>query len=260
MDSKELRRKYRKLQDELKLLADPDVVYNKVATPQMIDFTYVYESPDEPSGHKPYPVFHRLDPDGFLLTKAQVTNRVNRRRKKYGGAAPIKEYELAVKYADRKPLDEWDSEELARGRPRNKDGSFSGPKPKWVSMAMHEEAVEKFAKVIKMEMGVATVTAMEQLNEILSNEETDYRGKPLVSASTKLDAAKFLIEHLLGKPKQHIESDVSVKLQGILGSVIVNPNDDLQERDVLNGYSTAHFPGVTMELASMEDANEHGTD
>lgn len=244
------------LRQDLKILQDPEYTFNKQATPFDLDFTHVYDTPDEPTGHQPFPVKYRLDPDGRVISRTQINARIKRRRRRQGEKTTYQEYELAEKYAHRKPLEEWDSEELARGRPRNKNGSFSGPKPAFVTMAVHEEAVEKFAQVIKTEMSVATISAVEQLNSILQNEETDYRGKPIVSASTKLDAAKFLIEHLVGKPKQRIESDVSIKLQNILGSVIVNPEDETKERDVLMGYSPAHFPGVTMELATMEDAND----
>lgn len=240
---------YKELRRELKTMQSKDCKVGKYATPLTLDFTNVFDTPDEPSGHCPVPPKRKLDHDGNLVTPARVRARVQRKRRK--GDTSLTTTEAEVLYADKKPIELWDTEELARGRPRNKNGTFSGPKPKWVSMDMHEEAVDRFARVIKTDMGVATIEAMEQLNNILKNEETDYRGKPLVSASTKLDAAKFLIEHIVGKPKQHIEQDVSVKLQAILGSVIVNP----EHHDTsLNGYSTAHMPGETMELATLEDA------
>lgn len=235
---------YAELAKELKVMRDDDYRVGKNATPLPLDFEGVVDSPDEPSGHMPIPLKAKVDNDGYLLTKNQTRSRV-RRKQRRGEQLTAQEAKVLYK----KPLEDWDSEELARGRPRNKDGSFRGARPEWVSMAMHEEAIDRFTKGIKTELGVATITAMEKVNEILQNDETDYRGKPVVSASTKLDAAKFLIEHMVGKPKQHIEQDVSIKLQAILGSVIVNPGDDL------TGYEPAHMPGVTMELATMEAAN-----
>lgn len=236
---------YLDLHAELRQLRSKDVPYNKLATPRLLDFEFVPDVPDEPSGHVPHPPLARLDHDGNLMTPKLVRARLRKRRAK--GDPSISPAEAELLY--RKPISEWDTEELARGRPRNRDGEFSGPKPQWVTMDLHEEAIDRFSRVIKTEMGVATIKAMDQINSILTNEETDYRGKPLVSASTKLDAAKFMIEHLVGKPKQHIENDVSVKLQSILGAVIVNPNED-------RGYSTGHMPGVTMELATREVSNE----
>lgn len=239
---------------ECKKLGNSDVKGNKAATPMTIDFRYVMDVDDQPMGHQPFRIEQKLDPDFKLLTVEGIKRRVNRKRHTRGGMAEIKAYEVAVAYANRKPLEEWDTEELARGRPRNKDGTFRGPKPQYVSMAMHEEAVDKFAAVIRTEMNVATVKAVEELQSILNNDEVDYRGKPIISPSVKLDAAKFLVEHIVGKPKQHIEQDVSIKLQAILGTVIVNPGED---EDGIDIYEPAHLPGVTMELATREPYSDN---
>ena len=223
----------------------------KKGTPMMLDFTHVVDSPDSPTGVTQDGTRKKYTADGYRMTAKSIRARIRSKRQKLDAATLITPQEATVLY--KKPIEEWDSEELARGRPRNKQGTFSGPKPSYVTMSMHEESLNRFTKVIKTDMGVATIKAMEQLNAILANEDTDYRGKPLVSASTKLDAAKFLIEHLLGKPKQTVENEVSVKLQSILGSVIVNPDED-GEMD-FSGYTTAHMPGVTMELATQEESH-----
>ena len=248
------KKKLLELQAELRILNSKDATSNKKGSVREIDFSYTPESPDEPTGHTPYPVRYRLDPDGMLMDRDTMMKRIRKRRNKHGGIADIKPYEATVLYGDRKPLEEWDTEELARGRPRNRDGSFRGPKPKYVTMAMHEEAIDRFSAIVKTEMSVSTISALENINKILQNEDVDYRGKPVISAGTKLDAAKFLLEHIVGKPKQHIEQDVSIKLQGILGNVIINPEDNTTEADLAN-YRPAHMPGLTMELASMEDFN-----
>lgn len=123
-----------------------------------------------------------------------------------------------------KPLDEWDEEELARGRPRAIDGSFKGKRPAYIDMALHEEIVKKFTQVIKFEMNGHAVKALAVIGHVLADEAEDEKGRPMVPAATKLDAAKFLIEHVIGKPKQRVETDISVKLQGILATVMVNPS------------------------------------
>ena len=33
----------------------------------------------------------------------------------------------------------------------------------------------------------------------------------------------YFIDHTLGKPKQRVETDISVKLQGLLASVVITP-------------------------------------
>lgn len=135
-----------------------------------------------------------------------------------------------------KPIEEWDHEELARGRPRDKAGGFRGRPPDWVTRAVHEQIVKQFETIVKTEMNVHTVKALTVLEHILDDESTDAKGRPLVNASTKLDAAKFLVEHILGKPKQRMETDISVKLQGLLGVAMVNPDPTGEGFALTQGY------------------------
>lgn len=124
-----------------------------------------------------------------------------------------------------KPLEEWDDEELARGRPRAKDGTFKGRAPAWIDRRLHEEIVKRYQEVVKTEMNVHTIEALAVLKSILEDNSTDDNGKPITPASVKAGVAEFLIEHVIGKPKQRTEADISVKLQGILGAAIVNPSE-----------------------------------
>ena len=124
-------------------------------------------------------------------------------------------------------ISDWDLEELARGRPKAKDGTFKGRPPKFLDRQLHEEIMKRFETIVKQEMNTHTVSALEVIGRILDNDETDEKGRPVVPAGTKLDAAKFLVEHAIGKPKQRTETDISLKLQGILGAVMVQPNSDL---------------------------------
>lgn len=198
--------------------------------------------------------------EGRLLTPKQIRARARRRWKRAQGGQGkeilTQEEREALYY---KPLDQWTIEELAAGRPQALDGSgFKGPKPKWVTQEVHEEAMDRFAKVIKGSMNERTVDALETMQMILANEDVDNRGRPLVSASVKLDAAKFLLEHVVGKPKQHITQDISVKLQGLLATVTVNPNDALAPPEFGGvgqsgpAYSLAHYPGQTIPMGEIE--------
>lgn len=227
---------------------------NQGASVVTINFTKVEDIRQRKSGKIRDLLPARTKPrtaDGKLLTPKQIRARARRRMNR---ADIMSDQEMEYLY--RKPVSEWDTEELARGRPRNTDGKFSGPAPKWINRAVHEEAMERFTAVVKESMNATTVDALGVLTMLLQDDERDDKGKPIVSASTKLDAAKFLIEHVIGKPKQRIESDVSVKLQGILGQVMVNPSQALMAQDLGGeGYTMAHFPGVTMPMAEqIEDA------
>lgn len=190
-----------------------------------------------------------VNEEGKLLTPKQIRARARRRAARGSKSRkPImSELEFEALY---KPIEDWDLEELARGRPRDVDGGFRGRKPSWITREVHERAMEQFQLAIKTEMGVMGTTALDTLRYVLDNEDTDERGKPIVPASAKNQAAMFLLEHVVGKPKQQVQQDISVKLQGILGAVMVNPNEGLApaEQGGLGGYEIAHFPGRTLPM------------
>lgn len=127
-----------------------------------------------------------------------------------------------------KPLEEWDAEELARGKPRSADGSFRGPAPAWINAAVHEEAIKRFKDISQSDLRALVPTALDTVKMIMTSEATDDKDRPLVPAGVKLDAAKWTIEHLVGKPTQRQELDISVKLQGVLAAVMVGPDEQGQ--------------------------------
>jgi hypothetical protein len=86
-----------------------------------------------------------------------------------------------------------------------------------------------FKQRVRGSMNETTVKALSLLASLLDNDDTDHKGRPVVAASTKLDASKFLVEHLLGKPTQRTETDISVKLSGMLASVMVSPEMSLPD-------------------------------
>lgn len=170
-----------------------------------------------------------------VMSKKQIRARARR-------AGKIHKAEMEKLY---KPFEEWDEEELARGRPRAVDGTFRGAAPKWITREMHELAMTRFKDIVEGKMRGETVTAMALLHSILTNEDVDEKGRPFVSAGTKLDAAKFLIEHVVGKPTQRTETDISVRLQGLLAMATTGPGTG--EDRVLA------VPQEVWDLASEED-------
>lgn len=226
------------------------------ATVHTINFTRTTLTRVKPSG-----VVHDAgnDPrprtsEGKLLTDKQIRARARRKYKRLKNAQEeiLKGDEFEWAY---KPVEEWSMKELAMGRPLPPDGVPKGPKPRWVDMEVHEKSMDLFMKAVRTEMNANTVDALTALQMILSDDRLDARGKPLVGPSIKLDAAKFLLEHVVGKPRQHVTQDISIKLQGLLGTVMVNPNDALAPGDMGGlgqgdqaAYSVAHYPGHTFAL------------
>ena len=194
------------------------------------------------------------DERGKLLTPKQIRARARRRQ-----ARGAKEYLTTEEFeALYKPVEQWDMEELANGRPRNARGKFDGgPKPRWIDREVSERATELFHEKVRGGMNGLTVSALATLQHLVENEGTDNRGRPLVPATVKAQVSQFLLEHVVGKPKQRIESDISVKLQAILGVVMANPNEALSSpAQGGQGYSIGHLPGVTLELGSAEESDE----
>lgn len=219
-----------------------DPLFDRPATPHTIDFSVcrtVYLARDEKglmrnvtrSGY-------RMDKPGTITTTSVeyhdpmgvqkgigLSNNPGQKR-----ARARRRLKKGIKMADDawddlyKPIEEWDLEELARGRPRNKDGRFHGPAPKYITNEVHERAMERFKLMVKQGLNTHTVDALGVIGMILKSAEEDNRGKPLVPYSTRLDAAKYLIDHTVGKATQPTSTDISVKLQGILGQVMVTPD------------------------------------
>lgn len=188
---------------------------------------------------------------GYSMSEKQIRARARRKASKH---QRIAQSELETLY---KPLDEWDLEELARGRPRAVDGTFKGRPPAYISREVHEKAMEKFRDMVRGEMQVYTVDALKLLGKIIDEDDTDDKGRPLVSASVKLEAVKFLLEHVVGKPKQPVEADISVKLQGILGAALVNPGDMASFNPASPASARALGRGEVIE-AELDEEEEDG--
>jgi hypothetical protein len=181
-----------------------------VATAHMIDFRKVKD-------HKvPLPVKPRRTTSGKALVMSPKQLRERARRSKKGTNS--EDFEILYR-----PVEEWDAEELARGRPRDRNGKFTGRAPAWITRELHEESMTRFRSLVRDGMNANTNIAIETIKKIMESTEMDDDGRPLVNYGTKLDAAKYLIDHTLGKPKQRVETDISVRLQGMLASTIITP-------------------------------------
>jgi hypothetical protein len=180
------------------------------------------------------------------LTPKQLRARARRQMRKTGRAAPD-----TVEKLYGKPLEDWDPEELARGRVKDKNGNFTGRAPEWRTREMHEAAMERFKVLVQEEARVVTFDAVKMLKDVIDNDEVDEKGKPVVPYGVKVDVAKFLYEHLVGKAKQPITGDINVKLQGILANVMV---------DATGEASSTHRQIEGMDIIDAEiEEGESGT-
>lgn len=221
------------------------------ATPRVIDFAAAARHQPEP-GHKNLIDDRDENGDGLVMTPKRIRARARRAREK-GKKIRIDDLDALWK-----PIEDWDMEELAHGRPRAADGSFRGRKPAYITQELHEKAMENFKSLVRAQMNGSTVDALVVLTGILTNEEYDAKGRPTVPASTKADVAKWMVEHVLGKAVQPTTTDISVKLQMILGAAMVNP-DHVDMPAELEGYKPAHIGHRAEQVASsgVEDEVVH---
>lgn len=141
--------------------------------------------------------------------------------------------DIALAY--QKPVEEWDWEELSRGRPRGADGKFYGNKPKWITPAITAEAQRRMRVMTEQELMTHGFEAIRVLKDIMGDLEVDDFGKPIVPASVKLDAAKYILNHVIGTPKARVEVESSNPLQDLMGQVLVNPDGNPSHMMVIEG-------------------------
>ncbi|KIR64738.1 hypothetical protein [Micromonospora haikouensis] len=112
-----------------------------------------------------------------------------------------------------KPVSEWDNEELARGRPRNKRGTFAGPSPSWLSEAIQAEA----RKRLKERTFSAVMAHSEAVMKVLVDLATD----PATPAGVRADIGKFIYEQLHGKAKAHVDVGAQAAPRVAIAAAIV---------------------------------------
>lgn len=134
----------------------------------------------------------------------------------------------------KKPVAEWDMEELARGRPRGPNGKFQGPRPTWITPVILREASDRLRQLTKDELATYAGDAVRVMGELMKSTDVDEDGKPIVSAKTRLDAAKYVLDQIIGKPTLPVEHSGNVTLQHLMGSILVNP-DGREAHPVIDG-------------------------
>lgn len=126
----------------------------------------------------------------------------------------------------RKPVEEWDMEELARGRPKDADGHFRGAPPKWITPIVLGEAKRRLGVESYRLLSGHITDAINVMHKLMMSTERDADGKPIVDARTRMQAAMFIIEQVMGKAKARVEVDTNDNTRTFLaGALKVVDND-----------------------------------
>lgn len=161
------------------------------------------------------------DPRVLSRDPKQIRNRIRQAR------VPIdRDVQMYIDEVWKKPLEEWDLEELARGRPRNDRGKFGGPVPEWITPYVVKEAKRRLLDHTLGALAGHVELALQTLVKLLKDSSVDDFGRPMVDSKTKLEAIKFIIENVVGKPKAVLEVDATDTVRQFLAAALVMDDSD----------------------------------
>lgn len=134
-----------------------------------------------------------------------------------------KRVEKGLELLHQKPIEEWDLDELAHGRPRRSDGTFKGPDPKWITPRQKEEARRRFQVMGRHQLGMHFDAAMRVIVELAEDTDVDDDGKPLTPASVRYNAATYIVDQVIGKATAKVEVEAGSNLRDLLAGALVLP-------------------------------------
>lgn len=174
---------------------------------------------------------------GTQDTELSAQPKAVRRRLRQKSERLTNEILRDIEIVYQKPVAEWDWEELSKGRPREEDGTFGrGGKPGWITPAITAEVQRRMREMTEQELMTHAFDAIRSLKDLLGNEEVDEMGKPIVSASVKLQAATYIINQTIGSPKAKVEfSGQTDPLANFMADVLVNPDGTPSHNMVIEG-------------------------
>jgi hypothetical protein len=123
-----------------------------------------------------------------------------------------------------KPIEEWDDEELVRGRPRDREGFFRGSRPNWLTPAIQAERQRRLRQLMADELGTFAADALRTIHAIMTDDRRDDDGKLLVSAATRLDAGKYLVDQFMGKATATVDVHAGSSVAELMAKIMVNPD------------------------------------
>jgi hypothetical protein len=121
-------------------------------------------------------------------------------------------------------LSEWTDEELLRGQRRNKNGNWTGRRPKLVPLALHQELNNRRLNKAKEILSGSVVRAAEVLREVMDD--------PLAENRDKLKAAELVIKTITGRADFTLQVEAVPRWHELLASSVVAIGPDSDVLDV----------------------------
>ena len=170
--------------------------------------------------------------DGLSFETMTTYRGKPKRRTKTGGARIRLTPTAAGVIYDGESLDDWDDEELMRGRRRNKHGKFTGRPVQVIPVAIHKELTRRRFSRAHDIMASSLADGALMLRSVVNDKGAE--------PADRIKAAELLFNRVLGKPRESVAIDFSgspgetLPWQKMLASSIVASVDEaalLMERE-----------------------------
>lgn len=127
---------------------------------------------------------------------------------------------------DPSTIEDWDDDELRRGRRKDKNGRFTGRDPVVVPTNCYRE-------LLRRQLRTAEVSLASNLNEAAVALAAIIKS-PMAEDKDKINAAKILIDRVMGKAPERLQVSTDTPLfQVVLAGGIV-PGAALEEDDIID--------------------------
>jgi hypothetical protein len=127
--------------------------------------------------------------------------------------ADIEQVKSDLELLYQKPVEEWDFEELQRGRPRKPNGKFPRNREDWITPVMRLEAQRRLQECTHEELGRYAGSAIEVMVDLMQNARVEI---------VRYNAAKYVLDQIVGMPTARVHVEANVKFDNMLADVIVN--------------------------------------
>lgn len=154
-------------------------------------------------------------PNTDVTAAHKVLREKDARRRELAAAGvrtPLERYR-----AGEYPVTEWSNDEVSRGRPANRDGSFDGPWPKFTGKQQADIRRELLRRG-QSKMDEAYLLAIKVLADVAKHGEKD---------SDRVKAADLLMQRTAGKVPERVEIKSSDPWQDILDEIM---DDEVLQR------------------------------
>jgi len=170
----------------------------------------------------------------LAISREQIKRRLMRSKR---GDKRERDMRLYVEHVLGKPIEQWDLEELARGKVRNRNGRFTGgPRFQHISPLLDKEIANRLRHMALREIQGNVYTAIEVITDLMLHSERD---------EIKFKCAQLVLEYTLGTPQQNIN------LAGDAGAVAAT----LAKALVMPGGAPAH-PIIDGSVVAEEDEGD----